>query len=252
MSTRSPVIQVAGLDVDVVRKEIKNLHIGVYPPFGRVRVAAPTALDDEAVRLAVVSRLDWLRRKRRQISSQARQSRREMVDGETHYFWGRPYRLRVIEDGARRRVELAGRDWMQLHVAEGADRGARERRLTAWYREQIKPEIPALIGKWAPKLDVPEPEWRVKRMKTKWGTCNVDRQRIWLNLELVKKPPECLEYVVVHEMLHLLERNHTDRFYALQGRYLPSWRRRRDVLNGEPLADEEWIAGPNGGTRSGR
>jgi predicted metal-dependent hydrolase len=240
MSTRSPIIRVAGLDVDVVRKEIKNLHIGVYPPFGGVRVAAPAALDDEAVRLAVVSRLDWLRRKQKQIRSQVRQSRREMVDGETHHVWGRRYRLRVIEDGARRKVGFAGSDWLELHVAKGADRDARERRLMAWYREQIKAEIPSIVEKWASALEVPEPEWGVKRMKTKWGTCNVDRQRIWLNLELAKKPPECLEYVIVHEMLHLCERNHTDRFYALQDRYLPSWRHRRDVLNGEPLADERW------------
>lgn len=239
MPTSSPVIHVADFDVDVIRKEIKNLHVGVYPPFGRVRVAAPEAMDDEAVRLAVVSRLAWIRRKRKQIKAQARQSRREMVDGEAHYVWGRRHRLRVVEDGARRRVELKG-DWLELHVPEGADRDARERRLTAWYREQLKVEIPPIIDEWAPVLDVPAPEWAVKRMKTKWGTCKVDQRRIWLNLELVKKPPECLEYIVVHEMLHLLERNHTDRFYVLQDRFLPSWRSRREVLNNAPLADEEW------------
>ena len=240
MRTDTPVIHVADFDVDVVRKDIKNLHIGVYPPCGRVRVAAPAFLDDDAVRLAVVSRLAWIRRKRQQVKEQARQSRREMVDGEAHYVWGRGYRLRVVEDGARRRVELKGNGWLELHVPKGADRDARERRLTEWYREQIKAEIPSIIGKWLPALGVADPAWGVRRMKTKWGTCNPDRRKIWLNLELAKKPSECLEYVVVHEMIHLLERNHTPRFYELMDRFMPSWRRRRDALNREPLADEEW------------
>ena len=153
--------------------------------------------------------------------------------------WGHKYRLRIIEDGARRRVELKG-DWLHLHVPKRADRDARDRRLTEWYREQLKEEIPSVVAKWSSVLGVDEPAWAVRRMKTKWGTCNPDTQKIWLNLELAKKPPSSLEYVVVHEMIHLLERNHTDRFYALQDRFLPSWRTHREVLNGEPLADEEW------------
>lgn len=239
MSIESPVIRIADIDVDVVRKDIKNLHIGVYPPFGRVRVAAPPPLNDEAIRLAVVSRLAWIRKKREQVKRQARQSRREMVDGEAHYAWGRKYRLRVVGDGARRRVELKG-DWLELHVPKGADRDSRERRLMAWYRDHLKAEIPPIIEKWAPILDVEEPTWMVRRMKTKWGTCMPDQAKIWLNLELAKKPPECLEYIIVHEMIHLLERHHTDRFYALQARFLPSWRTHREVLNDQPLAAEGW------------
>jgi predicted metal-dependent hydrolase len=172
-----------------------------------------------------------------------------MVDGETHFVWGQRYRLRVVQDGARRRVDLNGSDWLTLHVPKGADRDARERRLMRWYREQLKAEIPAMVEKWAPRLDVPEPEWAVKRMKTKWGTCNPDAGRIWLNLELAKKPPECLEYIVVHEMIHLLERNHTDRFYNLQDHFLPKWRTHREVLNREPLADEDWSANGSNGSQ---
>lgn len=250
MSTKTPVIQVADFDVDIVRKEIKNLHIGVYPPFGRVRVAAPTSLKDEAIRLAVISRLAWIRKKRKQIVEQARQSRREMTDGETHYIWGRRYRLRVVEDGARRRVDVKENDWLELHVPNGADRDARARRLTEWYREQIKAEIPPVIQEWAPILGVSEPAWAVRRMRTKWGTCKPDQAKIWLNLELAKKPPECLEYIVVHEMIHLIERNHTDRFYALQDRFMPSWRSRREVLNREPLAEEEWAWGSDWRTKA--
>ena len=151
---------------------------------------------------------------------------------------GSPYRLRVVEDGARRRVELKG-DWLELHVPGGADRDARERRLNRWTREQLKAEIPGIVKSGFPSRGRGA-AWAVKRMKTKWGTCNVDQKRIWLNLELAKKPPECLEYIVVHEMIHLLERNHTDRFYALQDRFMPDWRLRREVLNREPLAAEEW------------
>jgi predicted metal-dependent hydrolase len=245
MSTSSPVIHVAGFDVDVVRKDVKNLHLGVYPPFGRVRVAAPPALDDEAVRLAVISRLSWIRKQRKQLQSQPRQTERDVVDGETHYAWGRKYRLRIVEDGARERVTFKGDARLELHVPKGADRGARERRLTEWYRDQLKAAIPGLVNSWAPVLAVDEPSWAVRRMKTKWGTCKPDQAKIWLNLELAKKSPECLEYIVVHEMVHLLERNHTERFYDLMNRFMPHWRLRREELNGAPLAQEDWAHEPS-------
>jgi predicted metal-dependent hydrolase len=239
MSTNSPVIRVADLDVDVVRKDIKNLHLGVYPPFGRVRVAAPSALDDEAVRLAVVARLPWIRKRRKQMQTQERQTRREMVDGETHYSWGRKYRLHVVEDGARERVTFKGGQ-LELHVSPNADKASRERRLAAWYRNELKARIPDMIHTWAPILGVDEPLWAVRRMKTKWGTCKPEQGKIWLNLELAKKSPECLEYIVVHEMVHLIERNHTDRFYELMNRFMPHWRLSREVLNRTALADEDW------------
>jgi predicted metal-dependent hydrolase len=212
----------------------------VYPPFGRVRVAAPPALDDDAVRLAVVARLPWIRKQRQQMLSQPRQSTREMVDGESHYAWGRLYRLRIVEDGARQKLSLKGDARLQLHVPAGADRDARERRLASWYRDELKAAVPSLITKWAPILGVNEPNWTIRRMKTKWGTCKPDQVRIWLNLELAKKAPECLEYIVVHEMTHLLERNHTERFYDLMNKLMPQWRSHREVLNRAPLADEDW------------
>lgn len=242
MNTRSSVVHVADFDVDVVRKDIKNLHLAVYPPFGRVRVAAPEILDDEAIRLAVVARLAWVQRKRREVRDQERQSEREMMDGETHYAWGRAYRLRVLEDNARRRVFFTGDGRLELHVPAGADRDARERRLAAWYREELRAAIPGVIGLWAPRLRVDEPSWAIKRMKTKWGTCNPRAHRIWLNLELAKKPRACLEFIVVHELVHLLERNHTSRFYELMDQFMPGWRTVREILNRAPLADEEWGA----------
>jgi len=242
MITNSSVLKVDGFDVDVVRKDIKNLHLGVYPPCGQVRVAAPYTVSDDAIRLAVIQRLPWIRKQLKKLEAQPRQSRREMIDGESHYVWGRRYLLRVIEDGSRTRVTFKGSTRLELHVVPGADRDARERRLVSWYREQLKAEIPGLIVKWAPLLDVAEPIWGVKRMKTRWGTCNVDKKRIWINLELAKKSPECLEFIVVHEMMHLIERYHTEHFFELMNQYLPQWRTVRDELNGTPLADENWQA----------
>lgn len=239
-STDQPVLRVSGLEVDVVRKDIKNLHVAVYPPLGRVRVAAPESLDEEAVRLAVVSRLSWIRKQRERIWNQARQSRREMVDGETHYVWGRKYRLRVLDGQPRAGVKVTPGGWLEIGVQSGAARDARQRKLERWYREQMKEAVPALIEKWAPTLGVAEPEWRLKRMKTKWGTCDPEKRQIWLNTELAKKPHECLEYIVVHEMIHLLERTHSPRFYELQQQFMPSWRGRRELLNAQPLADEDW------------
>ena len=243
MSTANDYLTVAGIGVDVVYKDIKNLHIGVYPPMGRVRVAAPERLDGEVIRLAVVQRLPWIKKQRDQLRRADRQSAREMVDGESHYAWGRRYRLRVVEDGARRKVTFKGGTRLELHVPAGAGLDARRRRLTAWYREELKARVPKIIEKWAPIVDVAAPTWGVKRMKTKWGTCNVEQRRIWVNLELVKKSPNCLEYIVVHEIVHLLERNHTDRFAELMDQFMPSWRTVRDELNGSTLADEEWQVG---------
>jgi len=234
------VIRVLDLDVEVFRKDIKNLHVAVYPPLGRVRVATPRQLGDEAVRLAVVARLAWIRKQQARIRDQARQSRRDMVDGEAHYVWGRKYRLRVVEASQGWGVNLTPDGWLELKVPGGAGRDARARHLSEWYREQLKDEIPQLVERWAPRLGVERPAWRVRRMKTKWGTCNAEAGSILINLELAKKPHECLEYIVVHELIHLIERNHTDRFYELQERYLPAWRSRRELLNAQPLGYEGW------------
>ncbi|MGY1692307.1 M48 family metallopeptidase [Geodermatophilus sp. SYSU D01105] len=240
MSTSSPVIRVAGLDVDVVRKDVKNLHLAVYPPFGRVRVAAPPGLDDDAVRLAVVTRLPWIRKQRQRLLQQERETPRQYVDGETHYVWGRKYRLRVVDDGARQGLVERHGHWLELHSAVGTSRDSLERRLTAWYREELKAAIPERLDHWVPLVGVEAPGWAVRRMKTKWGTCQREQSKIWLNLELAKKPPECLDYVMVHELVHLLERNHTERFFDLMSQLMPTWRTHRDVLNRLPLADEAW------------
>ena len=240
MNTERHHIEVGGTPVEVVRKDIKNLHVGVYPPLGRVRVAAPEWVDDDAVRLVVVSRLGWIRRKQDEFARQDRQSRREMLTGESHYFQGRRYLLDVMEGAGRPGVRLVSNRRMELCVPSGSDRDRREAILMRWYRRELRALIPPLLAKWEPRSGESGLDVRIRRMKTRWGSCNVDARRIWLNLELIKKPFECLEYVLVHEMVHLRERHHNERFVARMDELMPTWRLHRDELNRAPLAHEEW------------
>jgi len=233
-------ITVAGIKVEVVRKDIKNLHLGVYPPNGRVRVAAPLVVSDEAVRLAVIDKLGWIKRQRAKFAEQPRQSQREMVNGESHYFLGKRYRLRVHEQDAPARVAIRGIASLDLFVRPGSSAEQREAVLLRWHREQLKALIPPLLEKWQPLLGVQVADWGIKKMKTKWGSCNIAARRIWLNLELAKKPIQCLEYIVVHEMVHLLERHHNERFSALLDTHVPQWRQYREMLKKAPLGHEEW------------
>lgn len=240
MTTASAYLTVRGINVDVVYKDIKNLHIGVYPPMGRVRVAAPRRLDEDQVRLAVIQRLTWIKRQRERLRSTSRQSEREMVTGESHFVWGIRRRLKVVERPGRAHFETEG-DRLLLYVPAGTTPQQRRGYLDRWYREQLREALPALISKWEKKLDVKVPEWSIRRMKTKWGTCNRETRRLWFNVQLAKKHPDCLEYIVVHEMTHYLERNHGERFTTLMDGFMPDWRSRRDQLNDAPLGHEEWV-----------
>jgi len=240
MNTKKVEIRVSGLAVQIVRKDIKNLHLGVYPPNGRIRVAAPLTVNDDAVRLAVISRLGWIKRQRAKFEGQSRQSKREMVTGESHYFLGQRYRLRVVNHDGGARVAMRNKSIIELHVPQQTTVNQRERLLQRWYRQQLKALIPPLLEKWQTTLGVQVGYWGVKKMKTKWGSCNIGPHRVWFNLELAKKPVQCLEYIVVHELTHLLERYHSDRFVALMEKHLPTWRVWRDMLNHAPLAHENW------------
>src|SRR5680860_318504 len=234
MNTASASLTVRGIDVDVVYKDIKNLHIGVYPPMGRVRVAAPSRLDDDQVRLAVIQRLPWIKRQRQELQTADRQSQREMVTGESHYVWGSRIRLKVIERPGRPHIEVDGN---RLLLYTRPDDTAEQLRalLDQWHRDQLRQALPELISKWEERLDLSVPKWSIRRLKTKWGSCNRESRHIWFNTELAKKHPDCLEYILVHEMAHYVERNHGERFTKLMDRYLPDWRSRRDQLNGSPL-----------------
>lgn len=241
MNTAETHFTVRGIDVDVVYKDIKHLHIGVYPPEGRVRIAAPRRLDDDQVRLAVVQRLTWIKRQREQLRSVERQTEREMVTGESHYVWGVRRRLKVVERPGRAHLEIDG-ERLTLYVAAETPPAKRREYLDEWYREQLRQALPGLIAKWEQRLGVTVPKWTIRRMKTKWGSCNRETRHVWFNVELAKKHPDCLEYIVVHEMTHYFERNHGDPFVDLMNQHLPDWESRRRLLNAEPLAAEEWSA----------
>jgi len=240
VSTSHHQIQVSGFPVEIVRKDIKNLHVGVYPPAGRVRVAAPLRFSDDAVRLAIVSRLGWIRRQQAGFQAQERQSQREMVTGESHFVQGRRYRLRVIELPGAGSVQLRNNKILELAVDPATTRARREVLLNQWYRLRMRCQVEELIPQWEPVVGVALASWGIKRMKTRWGTCNAAARRIWLNSELAKKSISCLEFILVHEMVHLLERQHNNRFRGAMDRVMPNWRRYREELNRAPLAHENW------------
>ncbi|WP_353410364.1 SprT family zinc-dependent metalloprotease [Arenicella sp. 4NH20-0111] len=234
------MITVNGIDVQVVRKDIKNLHLAVYPPDGNVRVAVPTHVTDDNVRLAVVSKLSWIKRQQKDFQDQPRQSEREYVSGECHYYQGKRYRLELIEKDAKPAIELFKSGKLRMYVRPGASVATKERLLSGWYRTELKKSIPELLSKWQPIVGREAAFWGIKKMKTKWGSCNTDANRIWLNLELAKKPVECLEYILVHELVHLYERNHNERFKLRLEKALPNWRARQNLLNSSPLSHENW------------
>jgi hypothetical protein len=240
MSIERRQITVAGMPVQVVRKPIKNLHLGVYPPNGRVRVAAPLAITDAAVRLAVVNKLGWIKRQQSYFRSQPRQTRREMVSGESHYFLGRRYRLRVEMENKAAGVKLPGLGRMQLMAGKDSSAESRERFLNRWYRKRFQELLPALVKKWEERLAVHAKRCSIRQMKTRWGSCNPAAGAILLNLELIKKPMCCIEYIVVHELAHLSERHHNARFTNILDRHFPRWRIARKLLNSEPLGHAEW------------
>ena len=197
-------------------------------------------MTNEAARLAVIGKLGWIRRQRARFEEQPRQSKRQRVSGESHYFLGQRYRLNVVVQNGPARVAVCNKRTLDLFVREGSDTAQRERVMQAWYRRQLKALIPSLVAPWEAAMGVKVADWGVKQMKTKWGACNIEARRIWLNLELAKKPVQCLAYIVVHEMAHFLERHHNDRFTKLMDSFMPQWRLQRAELNRAPLGHATW------------
>ncbi|MGJ0290552.1 M48 family metallopeptidase [Aliarcobacter cryaerophilus] len=230
MSTNSfSNITVSGLEIAIERKDIKNLHIGVYPPNGKVRVATPLKLNDEAVRLAVISRLSWIKKQQQSFLKQPRQTKREMVSGESHYLFGKRYLLDVkYENGKHKIVKKHSK--LHLFVKENTTIENRLKVLEKYYRENLAIELDNLITKWKSTIGVKIDSWQIQKMKTKWGSCNIEAKRLLFNLELAKVPIECIEYIVVHEILHLLERHHNDIFKALMDKYVTDWQSRKESL----------------------
>lgn len=237
MSTKQ--IDVGGIPVDVVFKNIKNVHLSVHPPTGRVRISAPAWMKLDTIRVYAISKLDWIKKQQKKLREQERETPREYLDRESHFVWGKRYLLKVIEASQTPYVELK-HNQMVLTVRPGADMERRGTVVTAWYREQLRITAMPLIAKWELLMGVKTNRIFIQRMKTKWGSCNPKRHSIRLNSELAKKPQECLEYVIVHELVHLLEPSHNHRFVALMDKFMPQWKQFRDELNRVPLAHQEW------------
>ncbi len=232
-------VVIGDIPVDVVLKDIRNIHLSVHPPAGRVRLSAPVGMDIDTLRLYAISRLGWIKKQQRKLRGQERETPREYLNRESHYLWGKRYLLKIVEREALSAVDVQ-HSAIVLYIRPDASQEKKQSVLDAWYRKQLKVAIPDLIASWEKRIGVRVNEFGIKKMKTKWGTCNPDARRIWVNLELAKKPKECLEYIVVHEMVHLLEHHHNERFIALMDDMLPKWRSLRDDLNRLPVKHEEW------------
>jgi predicted metal-dependent hydrolase len=232
-------IELGEIVVDIVKKDIKNVHLSVYPPAGRVRISAPLRMDLETIRLFAIGKLSWIKSQQQKLRDQEREPPREYLDRESHYLWGKRYLLKVREEGTAPAVELK-HNKILLQVRPGTGEDKRQAILDQWYREQLKAAVPPLIAKWEPLMGVQVARFFVQRMKTRWGSCSPGTRSIRLNTDLAKKPLECLEYLIVHEMTHLLEPTHNSRFLTLMESFMPNWRHHREELNQLPVRHEEW------------
>lgn len=227
------------LEVDVVLKNIKNIHLSVYPPDGKVRVAAPSRMSLDTIRVFTISKLDWIKKQQTKLREQERETQREYLERESHYLWGKRYLMRVVEQDAGLRVELEHRRLL-LFIRPGSGEGKRQEVVDQWYRGQLKAAATPLIRRWEKRLGVEIDRFFVQRMKTRWGSCNHASRTIRLNTDLAKKPKACLEYIVAHELAHLIEPTHNARFVAIMDNFMPKWRLYREHLNRLPVSHEEW------------
>lgn len=238
-SGQRALLELGGITIEVVFKDIQNVHLSVYPPSGQVRIAAPLRMQLETVRIFAISKLPWIKQQQQKLQAQEREAPREYLDRESHYLWGKRYLLKVIEVDGPSKVELKHRH-LNLYLRPGAGEGKKQELLEEWYRFQLKAAVPDLIAHWEPLLGVWVERFFVQRMKTKWGSCNPAQRHIRLNTDLAKKPKECLEYVLVHEMVHLKEPTHNARFVALMDLFMPHWQSYRAQLNRLPVRHEDW------------
>jgi hypothetical protein len=232
-------IVLGDIRIDVLKKDIKNIHLSVYPPSGKVRISAPLRMDTDTIRIFAISKLGWIKKQQTKLREQERETPREYINRESHYYLGKRYLLRIATGSSSPKVTLK-HDIIELQMRKGSFAEKSRVILESWYRQKLKAIAPKYIRKWEPKMDVEVKELGVKKMKTKWGTCSREAGRIWLNLELIKKPLHCIEYIIVHEMLHLLERKHNENFILHMDKFLPKWRFCKEELNKSPLRHENW------------
>jgi predicted metal-dependent hydrolase len=224
-------IIISGFNITVLKKDIKNLHLNILPPDGKIRVSAPKRMDDRSVRVFIISKLPWLEKHVNRFKERPRETPMEYISGESHYFKGEKYLLNVVEYGGKPYITINNNKYIDFYVKKDADLEEKKKIFLLWQREELAKELSGVFNKWQEIMGVSAEEWRIKRMKTKWGTCNTSAKRIWINLELAKKPVYCIEYIVVHELAHLIERNHNKRFTAVMDKFIPQWRSYKKELN---------------------
>ena len=240
MNTKKTRTIICDLEIETVKKDIKNIHLAVCPPNGRVRVAAPLKTTDEAIKQLIISKMPWIKKQQTKFAFQERQTKREYISGESHYFLGNRYRLNLIQTADKPGIEIKSKTRITMYVKPKASIEEKQQLMDALYRSELKKIIPSLIGKWQEIMGLHAREVKIKKMKTKWGTCNPKCGRIWLNLELAKKPVRCIEYVLVHELTHLKEKHHNEHFQLLLRAYLPQWEQSKQELNSRILGYAEW------------
>lgn len=240
MNINSCLLQIGAMEVLVIRKPIKNLHLSILPPSGKIRVSSPLQMKDDAIRTLIATRIPWIRKQQKKFVGQQRQTPRQYISGESHYFLGNHYRLEVVYVNKPPQVNLKGNTKIILQVRPKSTIKKREEVMADWYRKELQKIVSVLLDKWQNKIGVNANSWVIKRMKTRWGTCNQRAKRIWLNLELAKKPLMCIEYVTIHELVHLIERKHNAKFIELMTSHLPKWRSAKEQLNALILAPEKW------------
>lgn len=226
------IITVNNIEIEVTRKNIKNIHLSVHPPDGIVKISSPMHVNDNALKIFVISKMDWLQNQIYKFKRLEKIKETQYTTGETHFFFGNPYTLNIIEiDKGSPKVELRDKKYIDLYMKKESTKEKKEKIMKEWYREELKKQIPPLIEKWEEIIGEEVKDWGVKQMKTRWGTCNTKDRRIWINLELAKKPPHHLEYIIVHEMMHLIERGHGPFFQKLMDKFYPSWRQIKGELS---------------------
>jgi hypothetical protein len=226
-------LKIGSVEVEVKFKPIKNLHLSVHPPHGNVTVSSPEFFELEKVRIYLITKLGWIKREQKKIANQEREGKKQFITRESHHFLGKRYLL-VVKESPKNYVILK-HSQIELHVKPDASIEAKKKILYSWYRKELKSQINVLIEKHAVIMNVNLPEFGIRIMKTKWGSCTTESKKLWFNIELAKKPIDCIEYIVVHEMVHLLERNHNKNFVILMDRYLSNWRLQKNILNELPI-----------------
>ena len=240
MSTESYSLFVQDLEFEVNKKDIKNLHINILPPEGKVRISAPLEMTEESIRLAIVTRITRIKKEMAEMQSYVRESQRQMISGESHYMDGKRYLLEVVEKQEKPVVSISRKKILQLQVRPNSTREKREEVLNEWHRDRLRKRLESLTEKWEKAIGQSAEFYGIKRMHTKWGTCHSTSRRIWLNLELGKKHPDCLEYVLVHELVHLIEPTHSDRFFELMDKHMPNWAQYKALLDEPPIMHVDW------------